>query len=385
MRLIRRDNATSQLQRHSHRRSHRVHSFHAVKRGAKLVVGVVIAMSTIAPSLAVASTKVHKKLSPLQQGMAFYKGQTITLNIPTAAGAGFDVDSRYLVPGLQSFLQANINVVDYSSGASIPGQDATAHANPNGLTIGLLETATDITLTATNQLGLNFNPAREVFLGGFPLTTGLLIDHVSDPYSSIISLRSATTANPATICEVTNNSSAIQINLVFKALGIHFRTVTGFTNSTTEESGWNQGDCQMVFVSDAGLAPFVKKGVGRALATSNVEPSTFVYYQQLQGVPLFKTLMTQTKGLTAGEKKSAKFALIALNTPTTLFAAPAATKADRYLALQAAFKYVLHTQIVKNELEDRGEDAGYVSPASEKASYLVATKEMAAAARYAEG
>jgi tripartite-type tricarboxylate transporter receptor subunit TctC len=321
-------------------------------------------------------------VTPLEKGMAFFKGQTITLNIPTAAGGGYDIDSRDLVPGLESFLGASINVVDYATGASIPGQDATARAVPNGLTIGLLETASDITLAATGQVGLNFNPSHLTFLGGFPITTGLLIDHTTDPYASFASLKTATTANPVTVCEITDNSSAIQLNLVLEAYGVHFRAVTGYTNSTTEESGWVRGDCQLIFVSDAGLAPYVKGGTGRALATTNAEPSSFVYYSQLVGVPLFKTLLADTKGMSKLEKTADAYAKIALATPTTAFAAPNKVPAAQYLALRAAFKEVLHLQSVKNALEDRGEDAGYVGPGTEKAGYLSANKSTTAAANF---
>lgn len=317
--------------------------------------------------------------------MRFYQGKTIILNVPTAAGAGFDIDTRFLVPQLESYLHATVDVVDYALGATIPGQNATAGAAPDGLTVGLLETGSDVVNEALSLPGLNFNPEHEVFLGGWPNTTGMLIDHVSNPYPTLLSLKQATTANPVTICEIQNNSTSLQINLVFKTLGIAYRPITGYANSTAEEAGWLRGDCNLVYVSYAGLVPYVKAGVGRALGITTEEPSTFVYYQQLLGVPLFTSVMASEKKKTAYEQKAYNYALQSFQLPTVAFVAPSATKSNRFLALRAAFKFALRSTAVKNGLSNRGEPQGYVSPETEKAAYVKASANMQKAATFAFG
>ena len=317
------------------------------------------------------------------KGLAFYKGKTLKVIVATAAGAGFDVDTRFVTPQLAAFLGVQVVVADYPAGASIPGQNALASSPADGLTIGLLNTGNDVINIALNIPSLNFNPAHEVFLGGWPTTTGLLIDHTNDPYTSFAALKNATTTSPVTICEITNNSTSIQLNLVLKAFGVNYRAIYGYTNSASEETGWNRGDCQLVYVSDAGLAPFVKQGIARALATTVAEPSTFVYAPQLVGVPLIRTLLTQATGQTALQKKAGKYALTALSVPGTTFAAPAGVKGNRFNALRAAMKFALHSQIVKNSLSNRGEDQGYVSPEAAKNAFLKALAQMGPAARLA--
>lgn len=68
--------------------------------GILIVCGALMMIVTAAS----AATPVKKQLTPLQRGLQFYKGQTITFIAPTAAGSGNDIQSRAEVKEMSQYL-----------------------------------------------------------------------------------------------------------------------------------------------------------------------------------------------------------------------------------------------------------------------------------------
>src|ERR1700739_806584 len=73
-------------------REHACSLFKVRRVGLLVILSIASAAGLITPALAANST--HRKLTPLQLGLAFYQGKTITFIAPTSAGSGSDIDTR---------------------------------------------------------------------------------------------------------------------------------------------------------------------------------------------------------------------------------------------------------------------------------------------------
>lgn len=339
---------------------------HLVRRLQLLFVAVVLGFFLV-PTSASAS---KPSISPLKQGLAFYRGQTLTFNVPASAGAGFDIESRFVAAQMANYLHATINIVDYGTAGGIPGENAMAASSPNGLTIGLILSASAALNYSLKIPSLNFNPAREVFLGGWPNPPQSVITTNASPYTSWLSLESATSSNPVSVLELTNDSTTLLLNLYFKAFNIFHRNVTGYTTSSSLVTGFERGDGEVMQLSNATNVPLVIGKVGRELAQITSPRRDNIYYSELAAVPTFTQLFAQEKSKTAAEKKAMAYANDVWAVTQIILAAPAATKANRYDALRAAVQYAINTATVKQDFLNRGNPLGFVSPAQEKARYL---------------
>lgn len=348
----------------------------------RTLLGASFVVTCLIMAMPVVASAGRQGLSPLQQGLNFYRGKTLTFNVPSAAGSGVDIKSRDLAAQMAAYLGATINVVDYPQGNSLPGQDATAGARPDGLTFGILETGNDAINAASGGTGLDFNPAHEVFLGGWPNTPMMLTALSSAPYSTFASLEKVPAADPIRIISLINNATTLTINLLLRAFNIPYYDITGYANSSAEVAGFERGDAPFVFLSIATIAPLVKGGIARPLAVTNAEPPSFVYYSLMRGLPTFAQLLSREKIKTQNEEKAAKYALEASSIPIESIGAPSAVKADRYDALRAAVKYGLNSSILQNQYILRGEPTGYVQPSTDKSLYLTGAAVIGRALRF---
>src|SRR5580692_6273835 len=96
----------------------------AVARRAALGVTIgVSAIGLLTAPLAASASVSTKKLTPLQQGLNFYKNKTITLISPDAVGGGFDTNARIIAPYMSTYLHATINITNDSPANTLAGQD----------------------------------------------------------------------------------------------------------------------------------------------------------------------------------------------------------------------------------------------------------------------
>lgn len=105
----------------------------------------------------------HSTQSPLQQGLCFYRGKSITIIAPDAPGGGLDIYSRIVGPVIGTYLHASVSVENIAQANTITGQDTLAAATPDGLTIGMISPGSDIDNEVTNVPSTNFNPLAWCF------------------------------------------------------------------------------------------------------------------------------------------------------------------------------------------------------------------------------
>jgi tripartite-type tricarboxylate transporter receptor subunit TctC len=322
----------------------------------------------LVPLAAAQATTAHKAKTPLQIGRAFYAGQTITLIAYGNPGSGSDLWARLVVPDMESYLHATINVENVDTAGGIPGQDQAAAATPDGLTIGQINIQTDLGDTLRNLPGLNFNPERLAFLGGPPLPVQVW---VATP-SVFTTFREATkAAGPVKVVSGTNGVFLPVIDSVF---GMNETLLTGYTNPASQLQGLLRGDGP---VSEGSMATF-----GTAIAAGQIKPLLVTSQQKvwpsnvsaiMKSVPSISSYEKQYPPKTAQEKKAVQ-TILDMAEQALIFTAPGKTPAARVDALRAALQVALtdkslYSQILNDELTP-----GFVSGPAAKADYLEAVQ-----------
>jgi len=108
-----------------------------------------------------------------EDAAAFYKGNTITVLIPTSPGGGFDLVSRAIAPYLEKYTGAKTLL---QNGKTILSQNQLYRSKPDGLSVILAgHGAKEITSQLFKQKGANFNWKEFTLLGRLPFSSSLFV------------------------------------------------------------------------------------------------------------------------------------------------------------------------------------------------------------------
>ena len=317
----------------------------------------------MAPVAASASTAPQKKLTPLQQGLNFYRGKVITLVSPDAVGGGFDTVARIVAPVMASYLHATVNVTNDAPANTIAGQDLFEASPPDGLTIGMLNAGSDIEDIVTGSPGVNFNPQKTQFLGGNNPNAGQGFECLtSSGISNFGKVVHAT--SPVSEVIVSTGTQTLMLDLENAAFHINARVVGGYSNTSSEVQGQIRGDgqCSVMGISTSGFGPFLAAGKAKLLLdVFTPNPATAFYSASTSAMTLATAY--KTFKATSRTESLARTALSAVSGTGVghEFNAPAKTPAAEVAALRAAVQSALTNITVEDKLLAAGQQNGWVT------------------------
>lgn len=343
-------------------------------RTKALMAGALAAAAVAAALLPAAGAGgTTKASSPLQQGVNYYRGRTITFISQGAAGGTLDLWARAIAPYLGAYLKANVNVEDLSAGNGIQAQDAIAGAAPNGLTVGWISAVGDIGNTLLRIPGLNFNPARLAFIGASGPNDTAFIASTTSPYTNWKSV--ADSATPVKILDDTAGASDFWIRAITGVFKVPTAFITGYGNNAALINGFSRGDGPVAMLPLSDDLSLIQGGKARPLMVLDPLPKGSAASASFVGVPTLAQLLQQSPPKT----KQLKLAAAALgdlanglNNP--MLAAPTATPPDEVTALRAAFKWAADNKACIQGMLAAGLGPGYIPGEQLKASYLNALK-----------
>lgn len=296
--------------------------------------------------------------SPLKKGLAYYQGKTVQFLLNSGTGSVFDQQYRPVIAAMGSYLHANFEMVDNPAGAGITAEDDIAAASKDGLTFGLLNISGIFFNDLTGAPSVNFNPAKEVWIGKHDSAPTVLYTQSNSPYQSVAALRGTTTTNPVKMVE-TAGLAALLSELTTKVFGIHASYVQGYSSSTSELTGFLRGDGQLYPGSVASLVANVVAHAVTPLIVWNfgtsLKPYTTPGFTTYENVPTIQQLLVKYPPKTALEKKAAKVLMTTVNFPQNVIALPSRTPPDLVAAMDAAYKYAMTTPAVKTEFQISGD------------------------------
>lgn len=321
-----------------------------------------------------AGTKVS---GPACEGLAFYKGQTVTFDAATVGG-GFDTTARALAPALQQYLGATVNVVNYAGGGGIPPQNAANGAPPTGLTLGFLFPLSDVLGTLTNTPSVNFNAKHVAFVAGTGPSFQVI---VGSPTSSVTTFAALSKAG-APVSVLTEGSGTtydtlLLLDALFK-LNVH--PLTGYASVAGVLEGFIRGDGPAAIGSLSNFGPSIAAGKAKVLTTTTKVPPGMAFRQYLLGAPTFAQLLNKLPAKTKVQKtEKTAFADLIAATGQPIFTQQK-VPTDRLDALRDAVAWAYKQSSVKAKLEFSGDSPVYVTPQVAKGQYdnsLVIGKSLA--------
>lgn len=365
------------------------HSRHTISRGLGALTLFVLAAVLFAAcgnSASQPSSKGTANETPLEKGLAFYKGKTITFIAPDKPGGGFDQYTRTYAPYLESYLHATINVLNVPAGNTVTGQNQVASSTANGLTVGWLNAGSDVEDAVLGLPGLTFNPLNVALLGGTAPYNDAIVALTSPACSSWTNraalVHNSTAQNPVKELIQTTGTTTFVLVLANAVFGVHASTASGYASSSDLLQGFQRGDGCVVIDPVSTLGPLVAGGQARPLLLNVALQPTNTYAKYFASTPTIATAETQyatsitTPLQTAGEK-----ALNSAATSTRGFFAPAGTPSAQVVALTAAFKSASENKTLQSQLVKQGNPTGYQLPTAERSSYqgfLAAAKNIGA-------
>jgi tripartite-type tricarboxylate transporter receptor subunit TctC len=200
--------------------------------------------------------------------LAQYPTKPVRLIVPFGAGSSTDIVARILGQPLGQALGQPI-VVENRPGAD--GQiaaEAVAKAAPDGYTL-LLSTNSPHSAAPHLKKKLPYDPFSDFtpisFVGRY---TFFVVVHPSVPATTLADLIAYARANPGKLNYATGNTSSIVLTGTFVALNKLTLVHVPYKTEPTAIPDLLQGQVQMMISSYATVAPHVREGKLRALATT---------------------------------------------------------------------------------------------------------------------
>jgi tripartite-type tricarboxylate transporter receptor subunit TctC len=326
-----------------------------------LVTGLVAA--TAACSSHVGSTK------PADAGgasaapdLAYYNGKTITYDVPAAPGTSSYISAQILAPVAGAFLHATINLVSVPAGNGIAGQNEVNASRADGLTLGTLNTNTDLQAVITQQQGTNFDVTKTTIIAGELRSPSLIVSAPSSPFKTLEDAINSPTQ--FTVIDDSGGSDE-QLRVIFGAYQAKAHILSGYADAGSVVQGFLRGDGPVTQQSLADLQGALEGGKATPLVLNAPITSTTTDYKLLQTTPAIGDFVKAHQPPTANGQK-AMDALVAQFTNDSpnqvVFAAPGTPSAYAG-ALQQAFQHALTDPTVQQKFTAAGLTPGFVSPA----------------------
>jgi tripartite-type tricarboxylate transporter receptor subunit TctC len=305
-------------------------------------------------------------------GLSFFKGKTITLISPDAAGGSFDLWSRLLAPAIGSYLHATVNVEDVAGGNTIVGQNQAANASPNGLTLGWINANQNLEFQITGQGSISFTPTDEDLLGAPAQNT---VVWVTSPNANLKTWQSVVDLKKFSSLDVTSGTADLYERTLYCAYGLQPKMVTGYENAKAIEAGFLRGDGPIAEEELSVFADAITSGSAVPVLYSELPPSSSVtpYLQKAQSIA--QLAQSDQPSTSSGKAILAEVQRLAV-LPNNILFAPKGTPADEVSALSAA----VHSALSNSSVQAQAVKEGLTPAATTGAQALSALKAAVAGA-----
>lgn len=308
------------------------------------------------------------------QGLAYYKGKSVTFISISTPGEAYDFTSRDLSPYLSTFLNASVETEDIANGGTIGGQDASAAAPPNGLTIGEANALGTVLGVAVDSPIDNFNLSREAFIGG--ISQGAEVLAVNPTQSSVTTFRQLVTTSGVRIMDLSQGQPFLTGALLNAVWGAHVSWIFGFNGPNPLVQGIVSGDAPFGIIPLGNVGPLIKSGVVRPIFTSQKAPKGLTYANQITGVLTPAEAAKQIPPKTKAEKKDLAVGEDAINAANILIIMPSATPGPDVQVVRDAVTWAMKQPALQVEMLNEGMSDRLISGSAAKSAYLGVVKNM---------
>lgn len=346
------------------------------RRGGRRASWAIISMACLALAVSACGSSSSKPgTTSSGPDLSYFNGKTITMIAPDNPGGSFDEWDRLMAPLMGKYLHATVNVENIPPGNTVVGQNTLAHAQANGLTIGMLNAIEDVSFKITpGSSGLTFNPADEAMIAAPGQNTTVW---VTDPSSKYTSWKSIVNSKSAVdTLDVTSGTANLYLRALYGAYGVKAKIITGYESSKLLAAGFLRHDAPVAEEEFTVFADAISTNEARPVlvtsAVSKSDPGT----KTLLKVPSIARMAQEFPPKTAKERAALAELISLVTLPGDILAAPKGTPAGELAALQAAGKYALDNKSVIKQAETEGLTPGYFSGQVSQQDYKAALKHI---------
>lgn len=308
------------------------------------------AQATSAPAQP-AATQANAGGDDLAKEAEFYKGKTVDFIVPYSTGGGYDQWARVLAPVLPKYTGATFVVKNVPGAGSLVGSNQLYAAEPNGLTIGILNGSGVMQAQLTDAAGVKLDLAKFTWLGRIVTDQRVITVGTKSKFKTIESMRTSTDKVKFGAPGL-GSSNFVESAIIIQALGIkNADIVLGYDTSEEVDLAVIRGDLDAAAGSYPSKLTQIKSGdlipvlqYGRSKITD------------LPNVPL----LTELSGVDDQGKQLIKVAL-ALGELGRPLAAPPGLSASRAKFLEQAIQKALQDPDLLAAAKKQSLDIVYLS------------------------
>jgi len=257
----------------------------------------------------------------------FYKGKVIDFIVPYKTGGGYDVWARAMSPFLGKVTGATFVIKNMPGAGSLVGTNRLYVADPNGLTIGILNGPGIVQAQLTEVSGVKFDLLKFTWLGRPTSEQRVVCVGTKSKYKTIEAMRQAKELVKFGAPGL-GSSMFMDAALMAEALGIKIDLITGYETSEEVDLAIIRGELDAATGSFSSKIDMVKNGDMIAVTHfgSVKEPD-------LANVPNLAVL----PGLSSESKQMIDL-MVAMNESGRPIAAPPGLAPERVKFLEEAIK-----------------------------------------------
>jgi tripartite-type tricarboxylate transporter receptor subunit TctC len=188
---------------------------------------------------------------------AFYKGKVITFIVPYKTGGGYDTWSRMITPGIKAYTGANVVIKNIPGAGSLVGTNKVYVSDPNGLTIGILNTPGSMQSQLTGLRGAKFDLLKFTWLARLTAEQRVLCVGSKSKYRTVEAMRQSSHTFKFGVTGI-GSPSFLDASLIGKAMKFKTQIITGYGGSREVDLAIIRGELDAMVGSYSSLYPVIK-------------------------------------------------------------------------------------------------------------------------------
>lgn len=207
---------------------------------------------------------------------AFYQSETMDFIVPYNPGGGFDTYARGLAPCLEEELGGTVSVRNVPGAGGLIGANETFTADPDGLTIGLINYPGAIFAELTGQEGAQFENTKWNVLGRVAGVNPVIYTGKNSGYETAEDVLGSEDEVVVGLGGV-GSDAYYGVIATAKTLGFPYRLVTGYEGSGEADAALIAGEVEAGINSLDSAMPLIENG--------DANPVMYVGNERAEDIP----------------------------------------------------------------------------------------------------
>ena len=189
----------------------------------------------------------------------FYRGKAIECIVPYKTGGGYDAWVRSLAPFFKKYTGATLVIKNVPGAGSLIGTNKLYVADPNGLTIGILNGPGALQAQLTGISGVKYDLTKFTWIARLTMEQRVICVGAKSKYKTIEAMRKATRPIKFGASGI-GSPTFLDLALLGEALGIKAEIITGYETMNEVDVAVLRGEIDAALGSYSSKFPLLQSG-----------------------------------------------------------------------------------------------------------------------------